>query len=110
MLWPNLDKFPPYLPTPDDVVVEFTAPPNDDDNTSLWDGSLIAAAWAGGTHGRRVVDRAVPQILGLDMKPMLHQREILFENAKREYLKKCLGNNGNFPNFLVCLFDQQLSL
>ena len=102
---------PPYVPTPDDEVVEFTAPPNDDnddDNTLLWDDSLIAAAWAGGTDGRRVVDRAVPQIqqllrgraylvtvddnqpaalaqrlqtqYGLDMKPLFRRR------AHNEYL------------------------
>jgi release factor glutamine methyltransferase len=41
---------PPYVPTPDEEV-----------------GSTqqLAAAWAGGTDGRRVVDRAVPQIAAL---------------------------------------------
>lgn len=40
---------PPYVPTPDDEV-----------------GSTgIEASWAGGLHGRRVVDRALPQIASL---------------------------------------------
>jgi release factor glutamine methyltransferase len=85
---------PPYVPTPDDEV-----------------GSTgIEASWAGGLHGRRVVDRAIPQIplllkhptgvafiitvddnkpvemhamfagLGLDMKPWVRRR------ACNEYL------------------------
>jgi release factor glutamine methyltransferase len=45
---------PPYVPTPDDEV-----------------GSSIGieASWAGGLHGRRVVDRAIPQIPLLLKRP-----------------------------------------
>ena len=47
---------PPYVPTDDDEVV--TA------STALGSSSegLLAAAWAGGARGRRVIDRALPQI------------------------------------------------
>jgi release factor glutamine methyltransferase len=44
---------PPYVPTPDTEV----------------GGSSIEAAWAGGVHGRRVVDRAVEQIAQLLRRP-----------------------------------------
>lgn len=44
---------PPYVPTPDDEV----------------GGNGIEASWAGGVHGRRVIDRAIPQIAQLLKKP-----------------------------------------
>jgi release factor glutamine methyltransferase len=44
---------PPYVPTPDTEV----------------GGSGIEAAWAGGVHGRRVVDRVLPQIAQLLRRP-----------------------------------------
>lgn len=44
---------PPYVPTPDEEV----------------GGTGIEASWAGGIHGRRVVDRAIPQIPRLLKKP-----------------------------------------
>lgn len=40
---------PPYVPTPDEEV----------------GGTSIAASWAGGAQGRRVIDRAVPQLAQL---------------------------------------------
>ncbi len=40
---------PPYVPTPDNEVV----------------GNGIEASWAGGERGRRVIDRAIPQIAEL---------------------------------------------
>jgi release factor glutamine methyltransferase len=40
---------PPYVPTPDDEVT----------------GNGIEASWAGGVRGRRVIDRALPQIAQL---------------------------------------------
>ena len=40
---------PPYVPTPDDEV----------------SGNGIEASWAGGSKGRRVIDRAIPQIAKL---------------------------------------------
>ena len=40
---------PPYVPTPDDEV----------------SGNGIEASWAGGERGRRVIDRAIPQIAEL---------------------------------------------
>ena len=44
---------PPYVPTPDDEV-----------------GSVgIEASWAGGVKGRRVVDRAIPQIAQILARP-----------------------------------------
>jgi len=48
---------PPYVPTPDEeVVLEST-------NTTTVGG--IEASWAGGERGRRVIDRAIPQIAEL---------------------------------------------
>mmetsp|Transcript_23131 Transcript_23131/g.35678 ORF Transcript_23131/g.35678 Transcript_23131/m.35678 type:complete len:281 (+) Transcript_23131:74-916(+) len=44
---------PPYVPTPDDEV----------------GSNGIEASWAGGQHGRRVVDRAIPQIAQLLRRP-----------------------------------------
>jgi methylase of polypeptide subunit release factors len=44
---------PPYVPTPDEEV----------------QGHGIEASWAGGRHGRRVVDRAIPQISQLLSRP-----------------------------------------
>jgi release factor glutamine methyltransferase len=44
---------PPYVPTPDDEVV----------------GSGIEVSWAGGENGRRVIDRALPQISQLLARP-----------------------------------------
>ena len=43
---------PPYVPTPDDEVA----------------GNGIEASWAGGEKGRRVIDRAIPQICRLISK------------------------------------------
>jgi len=45
---------PPYVPTPDHEVGRSTG---------------IEASWAGGTHGRRVIDRTLPQIASLLAKP-----------------------------------------
>eukprot|EP00977_Amphora_coffeiformis_P004171 scaffold846_cov168-Amphora_coffeaeformis.AAC.28 len=51
---------PPYVVTPDEEVVDFS---NTNTTTgTATDDSIIAAAWAGGIHGRRVTDRALPQI------------------------------------------------
>jgi release factor glutamine methyltransferase len=44
---------PPYVPTPDEEV----------------GGTGIEASWAGGVRGRRVVDRALPQIAQLLRQP-----------------------------------------
>jgi release factor glutamine methyltransferase len=44
---------PPYVPTPPEEVVNDMA------------GNLITAAWAGGLHGRQVIDRIVPQMMQL---------------------------------------------
>jgi release factor glutamine methyltransferase len=44
---------PPYVPTPDDEVA----------------GNGIEVSWAGGERGRRVVDRALPQIAQLLARP-----------------------------------------
>lgn len=44
---------PPYVPTPDDEV----------------GGTSIEASWAGGTNGRKVVDRAIPQIAQILARP-----------------------------------------
>jgi release factor glutamine methyltransferase len=44
---------PPYVPTPDDEV----------------SGNGIEASWAGGEKGRRVIDRAIPQIVRLLSRP-----------------------------------------
>jgi release factor glutamine methyltransferase len=44
---------PPYVPTPDEEV----------------QGHGIEASWAGGLHGRRVIDRAMPQIAQLLSRP-----------------------------------------
>ena len=44
---------PPYVPTPDDEV----------------SGNGIEASWAGGLKGRRVIDRAIPQITRLLSRP-----------------------------------------
>jgi release factor glutamine methyltransferase len=44
---------PPYVPTPDEEV----------------SGNGIEASWAGGTNGRIVVDRAIPQIAQLLSRP-----------------------------------------
>lgn len=57
---------PPYVPTPDEEVVNSTT---DNDNNDDDDDRWIAAAWAGGTHGRRVVDRFAPQLAALLRHP-----------------------------------------
>eukprot|EP00934_Nitzschia_sp_Nitz4_P008049 Nitzschia sp. Nitz4//scaffold41_size133979//39647//40399//NITZ4_003337-RA/size133979-processed-gene-0.242-mRNA-1//-1//CDS//3329551440//8039//frame0 len=44
---------PPYVPTPDDEV----------------QGDGIEVSWAGGLRGRRVIDRAIPQIADLLSRP-----------------------------------------
>lgn len=44
---------PPYVPTPDDEIA----------------GHGIEASWAGGERGRRVIDRAIPQIAELLSQP-----------------------------------------
>jgi len=67
---------PPYVPTPDDEV-----------------GSLgIEASWAGGVHGRRVVDEALPQMAQLLRKPsgiayMITVDDNLPEDLKEQFDK-----------------------
>jgi release factor glutamine methyltransferase len=51
---------PPYVVTPDDEVVDFSRTTLIDMKDN--DSSIIAAAWAGGFRGRRVLDRALPQL------------------------------------------------
>uniref|UniRef100_A0A7S1ZD70 Methyltransferase small domain-containing protein n=1 Tax=Ditylum brightwellii TaxID=49249 RepID=A0A7S1ZD70_9STRA len=51
---------PPYVPTPDDEVVNVEEGQKPDENVVG-----IEASWAGGTNGRLVVDRALPQIAQL---------------------------------------------
>jgi release factor glutamine methyltransferase len=54
---------PPYVPTPDEEVVDFQA-----DRTlidTITGDEIIAASWAGGANGRRVVDRALAQVQSL---------------------------------------------
>jgi release factor glutamine methyltransferase len=61
---------PPYVPTPDDeIVVAAVRGSNtrEDDNEAA--SKLICAAWAGGTNGRCVIDRAVPQIAHVLARP-----------------------------------------
>jgi release factor glutamine methyltransferase len=66
---------PPYVPTDDCEVVDVTTinyPYDDNDNkyaTIHPSPSIITAAWAGGKDGRRVVDRAIPQIAQLLRRP-----------------------------------------
>lgn len=52
---------PPYVPTPDEEVADFSGKHN---STAMSDDNHVGieASWAGGLHGRRVIDRAVPQI------------------------------------------------
>jgi release factor glutamine methyltransferase len=67
---------PPYVPTDDSEVVDLnstttTNSSNDDDdnNEDFPSPSIITAAWAGGKDGRRVIDRAMPQIAQLLRRP-----------------------------------------
>jgi release factor glutamine methyltransferase len=55
---------PPYVPTPDDEVYHEKTSAHDHDHHNV-----IQAAWAGGVHGRRVMDRAVEQIARLLQRP-----------------------------------------
>lgn len=55
---------PPYVPTPDGEV------PNAKNHAAFASsGDIIEASWAGGHKGRRVIDRAVPQIAQLLSRP-----------------------------------------
>ena len=56
---------PPYVPTPDEEVADFSSAATSTHDKNNVDDNIIAAAWAGGTHGRRVVDRALPQMQAL---------------------------------------------
>jgi release factor glutamine methyltransferase len=55
---------PPYVPTPDDEVYHEKTSADDDHADNV-----IQAAWAGGVHGRRVMDRAVEQMARLLQRP-----------------------------------------
>jgi release factor glutamine methyltransferase len=67
---------PPYVPTPDDEV-----------------GSTgIEASWAGGLHGRRVVDRALPQIASL--------------LKKQSGIAYMITVDDNLPEQLACDFQE----
>jgi release factor glutamine methyltransferase len=69
---------PPYVPTPDDEVA----------------GNGIEASWAGGERGRRVVDRAIPQIAELLSVPHGVCYMITVDDNEPEEMAKqfdCLG-------------------
>jgi release factor glutamine methyltransferase len=64
---------PPYVPTEDSEVVDLSSNNNstvgDNNNDKDTAEAIITAAWAGGKDGRRVVDRAIPQIAQLLRRP-----------------------------------------
>jgi release factor glutamine methyltransferase len=53
---------PPYVPTPDDEVVAPVLPPAEGNGDGGGGLGIVAAAWAGGDRGRRVVDRLLPRL------------------------------------------------
>lgn len=59
---------PPYVPTPDADVYRFHTH-NDDNSNNCNDKDGIEASWAGGRRGRRVVDRAIPQMARILKRP-----------------------------------------
>jgi release factor glutamine methyltransferase len=65
---------PPYVPTPDDEV----------------GSSGIEASWAGGTHGRVVLDRALPQIASLLSWPNGAAYIITVDDNKPEDIAKLM--------------------
>ena len=69
---------PPYVPTPDDEV----------------QGNGIEASWAGGTNGRIVVDRAIPQIAQLLSKPYGRAYIITVDDNEPEEMAERFWNLG----------------
>lgn len=69
---------PPYVPTPDDEVA----------------GNGIEASWAGGERGRRVVDRALPQIADLLSRPHGICYMITVDDNEPEEIAQRLGEIG----------------
>jgi release factor glutamine methyltransferase len=65
---------PPYVPTPDEEV----------------SGNDIEASWAGGVNGRRVIDRALPQIAQLLSRPRGVCYMITVDDNKPEELASIL--------------------
>lgn len=84
---------PPYVPTPDEEVVEFHGNHGGTElkveNTENRVG--IEASWAGGLHGRRVIDRAIPQIAQLLRKPAGVAYMITVDDNLPEQLRQELG-------------------
>jgi release factor glutamine methyltransferase len=58
---------PPYVPTPDDEVVVAAVRVNI--AREYEEEEMIRAAWAGGTNGRQIMDRAVPQMAHVLARP-----------------------------------------
>jgi release factor glutamine methyltransferase len=87
---------PPYVPTPDEEVVEFHGNHGGTElkveNTENRVG--IEASWAGGLHGRRVIDRAIPQIAQLLRKPAGVAYMITVDDNLPEQLRQELGKLG----------------
>ena len=69
---------PPYVPTPDSEVA----------------GNGIEASWAGGKKGRRVIDRAIPQIAKVLSRPNGVAYMITVDDNEPEQLAKVFASMG----------------
>ena len=94
---------PPYVPTEDCEVMDIdgtaiittTACEGDRDIENY-----IAAAWAGGKHGRRVIDRAIPQIAQLLRKTVVDTQDGDGGSCSR-------GQRGGGVAYMVTVHDNQ---
>ena len=94
---------PPYVPTEDCEVMDIdgttiittTACEGDRDIENY-----IAAAWAGGKHGRRVIDRAIPQIAQLLRKTVVDTQDGDGGSCSR-------GQRGGGVAYMVTVDDNQ---
>jgi release factor glutamine methyltransferase len=105
---------PPYVATPDEEVVDvrnndiFIDDVTEQQHDPMQNKNIIAAAWAGGYEGRRVIDRILPQMLQL-LRPVTGMAYLVTvddnrpcDYARQLQIETCKSKNSSIGNDELC--------